>query len=273
MKLKTTIYWLAGVGAIMPLVVVGCQPSVQVNRAQMALRSGGATQTAAAVAIADKALALPSDKPTVRPGEADNGNEMWDTKCASCHGTSGAGDGKLAAQVAAKYGKLPDLTDFGYTRDKAPLDTYISLSGGAAPHAFGDRDKPAEFLTDQQRWNLVYYVWSLHTSDEALKLGGATFNKNCSVCHGTKGRGDGFLHQPLNPKPRNFTEFTWMMDKTDNRLYRSIQQGRKWTAMPGWSRLPTRPDGLTQGEIYVIVDYLRAWTYTTEHDIIVDSKE
>lgn len=80
----------------------------------------------------------------------------------------------------------------------------------------------------------------------------------------------GQLAHTLQPLPRNFTQFDWMMDKPDNRFFRSIQHGRKWTAMPAWAKLPTSDEGLTEQEIYEIIDYLRTFTYTYPKEIIVE---
>jgi mono/diheme cytochrome c family protein len=241
-----------------PLLVTGCQSDLRAPGT--AMLQLGTDDTAAEVAIRDRMSALPSQRPSSIDGE-----RIFMENCAPCHGETGRGDGPQSP------GNLPDFTDFHYTRDKTPLHTYINVSsGGETYHPFGDRAHPQQYLTDQQRWDATFYVWMLHTEYDQLRRGGTSFVVNCSVCHGTLGFGDGHLKHSLMPPPRNFTIFEWMMDKSDNRLFRSIQHGRKWTAMPAWAETPGEPGGLSEQEMWEIVDYLRTFNYTYPRDIIIE---
>lgn len=47
----------------------------------------------------------------------------------------------------------------------------------------------------------------------------------CGPCHGPAGRGDGAAAAALNPKPRNFTDGTYMNGRTDAQLINVIKNG------------------------------------------------
>lgn len=61
------------------------------------------------------------------------------------------------------------------------------------------------------------------------------YDKNCVLCHGTAGKGDGPAAAALNPKPRNFGDKA-IQGQTDGELFWKITEGR--ALMPGWKTLP-----------------------------------
>ncbi len=63
------------------------------------------------------------------------------------------------------------------------------------------------------------------------------YERNCVLCHGTSGRGDGPAATALNPKPRNFADKT-IQSQSDGELYWKITEGRG--VMPGWRTLPDK---------------------------------
>ena len=79
---------------------------------------------------------------------------------------------------------------------------------------------------------------------ELLELGRATYQKQCSACHGAEGRGDGEAAYLLYPKPRDFTAgryrlvSTWERVPTDQDLFSTISRGMPGSAMPSWGHLP-----------------------------------
>jgi mono/diheme cytochrome c family protein len=68
----------------------------------------------------------------------------------------------------------------------------------------------------------------------SMALGEATVTKNCVLCHGPGGKGDGPGGAALNPKPRNWTDHTYMGTRTDDQLYEVIYNGKG--AMPAWGK-------------------------------------
>ena len=75
--------------------------------------------------------------------------------------------------------------------------------------------------------------------------GSATFLKECSVCHGEKGEGDGKAAYLLFPKPRNLTRGVFKIRSTPTGnpptaedVFRTISRGMPGSAMPGFEFLP-----------------------------------
>ncbi|MBI1870316.1 MAG: c-type cytochrome [Chlamydiae bacterium] len=80
-------------------------------------------------------------------------------------------------------------------------------------------------------------------TQEAFVKGKALFGKQCAVCHGPQGAGDGPAAYLLYPKPRDFTrnEFrlisTTQMKATDEDLFETITRGMPGSSMPSWEHL------------------------------------
>lgn len=72
---------------------------------------------------------------------------------------------------------------------------------------------------------------------ELLAAGKASFNVNCSSCHGATGLGDGVAAAALNPKPRNFKE-PFKFGATAEAIFATLGKGSPGTAMVPFVHLP-----------------------------------
>jgi cytochrome c5 len=72
------------------------------------------------------------------------------------------------------------------------------------------------------------------TGEVSMALGEKIVTDRCVLCHGTSGKGDGPGGAALNPKPRNWTDHTYMGTRTDDQLYDVIFNGKG--AMPAWGK-------------------------------------
>jgi len=72
------------------------------------------------------------------------------------------------------------------------------------------------------------------TGEVSMALGEKVVTDRCVLCHGTSGKGDGPGGAALNPKPRNWTDHTYMGTRTDDQLYDVIFNGKG--AMPAWGK-------------------------------------
>lgn len=70
--------------------------------------------------------------------------------------------------------------------------------------------------------------------------------KECVVCHGEDGKGDGPGAAALNPKPRDYTDAKWQDSITDEQIAKTIIQGGaavgKSPAMPPHPELKKKPE-------------------------------
>ena len=216
--------------------------------------------------IAD--LLLPTGKPSAKAGQA-----IWEAKCVSCHQANGQG---------LNAGGGPDFTDPQWIWPRAPQELFATVYWGevpqgyepaedtlhpsmqptaapVAPHHALPHEKFEGILTQDEVWNVVAYVWSLSIRPESLpsELGfpiiRTLFGKNCATCHGKEGFGDGPNSRFLVPPPRNFHRQEFMVTVANERLFRSITEGRPGTAMPPWGQF-----GVTDEQRRQLIDFLRS---------------
>lgn len=82
--------------------------------------------------------------------------------------------------------------------------------------------------------------------------GETLFRKNCAVCHGVQGKGDGEIARNLDPKPRNLQNARVMLHYTEDMLLARIRDGVPGTAMPPWKNV------LTETEIAEVFAYVKS---------------
>jgi mono/diheme cytochrome c family protein len=83
------------------------------------------------------------------------------------------------------------------------------------------------------------------------------FNRFCSKCHGTSGKGDGPQADALGTKPRDFTDCARMKGISDETAFKAIKEGGESVGlskdMPAWK------DGMEDDEIKDLVAYIRTF--------------
>jgi mono/diheme cytochrome c family protein len=73
------------------------------------------------------------------------------------------------------------------------------------------------------------------------RQGSALYTKYCAVCHGKEGKGDGFNAFNLDPRPRDFSDSSYMAALSDAQILQTIGGGgrsvNKSPLMPsyGWT--------------------------------------
>jgi cytochrome c oxidase cbb3-type subunit 3 len=77
--------------------------------------------------------------------------------------------------------------------------------------------------------------------------GAALFKQNCSMCHGTDGKGFAALKTP------DFTDLKWQASLKDKGIAEVIKDGKKGTTMPSFG------DKLKDEEIQALVGYIRSF--------------
>lgn len=171
---------------------------------------------------------------------AERGHQVYVDKCATCHGAEG------------KTGS-PDFSHAEWIRAWHPLELRAALVGGKGHESLGF-DKQ---LTLQEQWDALAYTRFLATTADTIRATStALFGKNCNVCHGNKGFGNGFLAPTMQPLPRNLSDFAhWGIYRSDDEIFHNIAYGVHWSGMPPWRQV------LADEDIYKIVDFIRALQY------------
>ena len=123
----------------------------------------------------------PTPMPTLgplHPAEApsiENGAAIYAEKCAACHGPAGMGDGDQGKQLPVTVAAL-GLPQVG--RAAAPADWFTVVTRGNIERFM----PPFASLTDQERWDVVAYALTFHTTPEQVAQGQSVFETNCAGC-------------------------------------------------------------------------------------------
>ncbi|MBA3868284.1 MAG: cytochrome c [Anaerolineae bacterium] len=118
---------------------------------------------------------LPPVTPSVSypatPPDLAVGASVFAGHCTQCHGLSGAGDGALIGSGQGQIGVHPlSFRDAATTAAQTPLEFYNTITDGNIEH-FMPPWKDA--LTDDQRWAVALYTYTLHNAQANVDAGAA----------------------------------------------------------------------------------------------------
>ena len=171
-------------------------------------------------------------------------------RCLPCHGQNGQGDGPQAQAVGLP---MPDLTDPALARATTPARWFETITNGrqgTAMPPFGPASSNP--LSEQERWDLVFYLYTLSTPSDQIEAGRRIYQGRCAACHGDDGTGSG----PAAPGPMpDFTDLAMMAQKSQQELFETVTQGRPTKGMPSFA------DELDEEARWQVVDYLRTFSY------------
>lgn len=188
----------------------------------------------------DGALEMPT-----RALDVARGAFLYGANCASCHGTTGMGDGPAARGLVPPP---PAIGDAASMIDASPALLYRVIAVGIAGTAMAGW---ADRLTADERWDIVAYLHSLRASDAQRLEGEGLYARGCLACHGASGAADGPAASSLTRLPPDIGSFAWQAERSDAQMAAAIRAGVPGTAMPA-------SPGLTRDEIARVVAHLRA---------------
>ena len=212
-------------------------------------------------------------------GNPLSGVQLYERRCAICHGLEGKGDGSAARYMdprprdfttgvyklrSTASGELP-------TDDDLLRSITRGIPGTAMPAWSGltleDRLKLVQTLknfsdefTDAEPPELVATGQPRLMTDESVRRGLAVYEKmQFGVCHGPEGRGDGPSARTLKDDqgrpiyPFDFTRSWKMKGGSDpESIYRTFMSGLNGTPMPSYA------DVMTEDEAGDLVNYCRS---------------
>ncbi len=187
----------------------------------------------------------PTPAPTLNISYPENlpsparGADIYAENCLACHGEAGLGNGPQAAALSVPVSAI-GLRDIA--SQSTPADWYTIISMGRMDRFM----PPFTSLTEQERWDVLAYVYMLGTTPEELALGEETYTLNCAECHGDNGQG---ASAPALDDPQLLSNSTAIS------LFRAIYDGAP--GMPAFSGLP-------EGEIWALTAYLRSLAFDLE---------
>ncbi len=182
------------------------------------------------------------------------GYRVFKTNCFVCHGADGSGNGPLASKLSVTPA---DLTSKGKMRQRSDRDLFRIIEGSIA-HGQVSNDMPKwRFTLPQTQINsLITYIRYLHASKYTVsgnpQKGKQVYDNNCTLCHGSGGKGNGTLTKVYDMEPADHTDADSMNKISNEKMYYLIADGTAGAElMPGWK------DTLSVKEIKDVVSYIR----------------
>jgi cbb3-type cytochrome oxidase cytochrome c subunit/cytochrome c553 len=188
--------------------------------------------------------------PAWNAAHLQEGKVIYIERCLTCHGCAGNGLGHYAGHqivTPANYkvdpfSSMPDDEWFWHVSEGLP---------GTLMPVWKDS------LSAEQRWYVIRYIQQqfartfyrdpaegdvppeyadmtnpLPRTADNVDAGKAIWTRECMVCHGDAGRGEGPYREGLEPLPPDFHDD--YSDFTDADYFWRISEGLPWTAMPAW---------------------------------------
>jgi cytochrome c oxidase cbb3-type subunit 2 len=213
-----------------------------------------------------------------------DGKIIYITHCQTCHGDSGNGLGTYAGTKvvtpanfkAEPFKSMPDEQWFWHVSE--------GVQGTVMPPWKAS-------LTEEERWKAINYIQQTFANPverdpaegdptgqyanltnpvpltvDALEEGKAIFIRECWVCHGDAGRGNGVYRAGLRPIPPDFSDSQHYNSFTDSDYFWRISEGLPWSAMPVWKERYSEEDR------WKVVHYLRV-NFTQTEDRPVSQAE
>lgn len=97
-------------------------------------------------------------------------------------------------------------------------------------------------------------------SAASIAAGRALYDRHCSECHGTTGRGDGHAGEGLDQTPSNLTDATWEHGSTDGELFAVIRDGAPTSEMKGFAKK------LSPKETWDVINFVRTLGPQKSHE-------
>ncbi|HUE98843.1 MAG TPA: cytochrome c [Anaerolineales bacterium] len=161
----------------------------------------------------------------------ESGAMIFAEKCAPCHGVTGLGDGEQGIQlnVTVPAFGLPEIA-----RPASPAQWYTVVTQGNMERFM----PPFASLSDQERWDVVAYAITLHTSEDEIANGKELFETNCADCS------TDFFRDQTNVSSLSGVE-----------LARIVKQGN--------DQVPAFGATLRDNEVWAVSAYLRTLSFDT----------
>jgi mono/diheme cytochrome c family protein len=152
------------------------------------------------------------------------------------------GDGSQAAQLP---NPATQIGERAVASESIPLDWYGVITNGRL-----DRYMPPfnNALTDQERWDVLAYVYTLSTSEAELAAGEVLYQTSCAECHGVAGDGAGAV--PTAAELPDFSNPAALAARSTTDFYQAITMG----VAPS---MPAYVDQLDEGSRWSLAFFLR----------------
>jgi cbb3-type cytochrome c oxidase subunit I/cbb3-type cytochrome c oxidase subunit II len=173
----------------------------------------------------------PSRAPVLKistdPAVIERGAGLFRENCASCHGTSGRGDGPGADGL---FPRPANLTMMEYSDDRLSHILWSGVPGSAMTRWNRLSTADIEAVEAYVRTLEAGEHGSASANTGVIEQGRDLYRQNCTGCHGMEGRGNGPAAAALAPSPTNFHE----QRPAKAHALHALKEGVPGTAMPPW---------------------------------------
>ena len=291
MWLRNPEAWASAVPVLVAVLALSaCQPSVDVSRAKVD-RALPPPQEVEIPLVIDE-----NEQPIVP--DATTGKQVFEAKCAVCHGMNGDGNGPMAATLKApdkdvltallgvfhielNREPLPSKPVNFHNRDLenviTPAILYETVTLGR-PHtampAFGPEASfganQAQTLTNQERWDANAYEMMFRTTPAELSAAKHLYDQQCAECHGVNGDGKGPRGSEMAAQlwswargegPGIFTDINYVVQRNPSEITNVILDGQG-VSPTGSPLMPSYRGKLTAAQLNGLVDYVYTFFYT-----------
>jgi mono/diheme cytochrome c family protein len=159
----------------------------------------------------------PSTSPVpILPPDPVNGQSIYQDKCAPCHGQTGMGNGEMASNLSSPPTLIgqPEIA-----HEAVPSAWFEIVTQGRIQKMMPGFVS----LSDRQRWDVVAYAITLHSTPADLEAAKKIYTVECATCHGSDGSGP-----PDWRSPARLTPFS------EQALYDTITSGVDARKMPAF---------------------------------------
>jgi mono/diheme cytochrome c family protein len=195
------------------------------------------------------------------PPDIANGARIYASRCISCHGINGEGNGELVTSgqlnIDGEVVQPANFRDPAVARDQTPQEWFATITNGRI-----ERLMPpwANALTEQERWDVAYYTYTLHYTQDQLTRGREIWEIECVDCHGVEGRGDGPEANNQREQTENLTDLREMAIVSDNVLFNFINEGSA-------DSMPAFGEEYTEDQIWDTVAFSRTFSLANTNAI------
>lgn len=196
------------------------------------------------------------------PPDMAQGAVIFATRCAECHGDTGAGDGNLVQ--TGQVQNVPNFLDPAVPGPQRVAEWFATITNGRV-EALMPPWRNA--LTEQERWDVAFYTYTMHASAAQLARGAEVFAENCVGCHGESGRGDGPDAASLSGAVGDLTELGNMSTLSDDAIFETVSEG---VGDPN-DGMPAFAGKLSEADRRAVISYVRtlALSNVEQRDVMI----
>jgi mono/diheme cytochrome c family protein len=192
------------------------------------------------------------------PPDLASGAAIFAQHCTACHGANGEGDGELVTS-----GQVPNPGNFrdpATAREQTPDDWFETITDGNLEKLMPPW-KAA--LTEQQRWDVALYTYTMHYTPEQVELGQILY-VDCAECHGEQGRGDGPEAGNVERQVKDLTDQQAMITLSDQNIYHLVFEGQ-------YGVMPSYGNQFNEEELRAVAAYARTLSLTNAGGVIAQT--